>query len=334
MQSKLRLLLVNLASLTAVSTLSPLSAADWGYEQDELPQGLSAGPAKSLSAKAAKPINSQSCSSAPGKTASSVTVRANDSITPIAAAQRKEDRNKRLQARALPVTAASITAPNQAVADWIKLYAFVSEQELSPEQKGRLTEILQTKLKSARTREVTGILEFWPRVESASAASPQQKDNYKALLRALLRQQYARIAPENEAEKGLIGEILGPTRIAAAGSPPLTEDAIEAYADMACFLYEQNHPGKTVNAMDNRMVFAGVIRGKFMEAPSEKDKAAMAIFDLTWSKFKILWDGANEHNKQKLLAAWTHKNATTAGAMPTDPTLDAVLKNGPWSPRN
>jgi hypothetical protein len=313
------------------------AGSEWGYESEpEKPVGLSAGPAKSLGGHSAESPNKLPKAQASNKEALTQAKQNTAAKTEhpqsggLSAARRSQSR---LQARALPPCAIPGDRNEQALHYWIKLFEFAGSQPLTAEQKEQINQRLKSKLSSPQAADVTGILQFWPRVESAAAASPEQKDNYKGLLRALLRLSERKSEQSDPDYAGLIGEVLGPTRVAAPGTPPLTEDAIEAYADMACFLYEQGHPGKTVNADDNRMVFAGVIRNKFMEAPSEKDKNAMANFDLTWSRFKILWTGADEQGRQKLLAAWGHKS-TAGGAERKDPTLEAVLNNGPWSHAN
>lgn len=330
------------AALILVCLCAPLAQGldEWGYEDVPAPKlGISAGPALSLSG----------AHSAKGRAAALTTAGAQtvSGTRPLVRASIKEARTSgprsakpasqqagRLQARALPPHDPPAGRNERAVQTWMKLYTFVSEQNLTDELKSQIRDNLKSRLDSPRAPEVTGILEFWPRVESATAASTDQKDNYKSLLRSLLRFQGRKASAAGSQDSELISAVLGPTRIAAPGSPPLTEEAVEAYADMACFLYEQSHPGKTVNALDNRMVFASVIRSKFIEAPTAKDRDAMANFDLSWAKFKILWTGADERGRQMLLAAWTHKNGTAGGAKTTDPTVEAVLHNGPWSEPN
>jgi hypothetical protein len=260
-----------------------------------------------------------------------------NSISPaapsISSSKKSKDASGRLQARALPPQLPATDKIGRAIQFWGQLYEFAGGSALTADQRNRLNESLRAKVDASEAdKKVTGILEFWPRVESATAASQDQKENYKALLRALLRLESQRLAATDSKSAELISEVLGPARVAAPGTPPLTEDAIEAYADMACFLYEEGHPGKTVNAIDNRMVFASVIRSKFIEAPTQKDKDVMANFDLSWSKFKILWSGADESGRKRLLAAWTHKDdATASSTTPKDPTLDSVMHKGPWA---
>lgn len=315
------------------------SSDEWGYDHEPTPPvGLSAGPAKSMALPAVKgaerpkqkQLSQNEKTNSPIKSPGPITLAAKGG----AAGKKTKDSSGRLQARALPSQLPIADKLGRAIQCWEQLYEFAGGATLTADQKVRLSENMRAKVETSEVdnRKVTGILEFWPRVESAAAASQDQKENYKTLLRALLRLESQRLAATDAKQAELISEILGPARVAAAGTPPLTEDAIEAYADMACFLYEEEHPGKTVNAMDNRMVFASVIRSKFIEAPTQKDRDVMANFDLSWSKFKILWSGANETGRRKLLAAWTHKNdATTSGTMPKDPTLESVMHKGPWA---
>jgi hypothetical protein len=115
--------------------------------------------------------------------------------------------------------------------------------------------------------------------------------------------------------------------VAVAGNPAFTEEAVEAYADMACFLYEESNPGKSINAFDNRAMFASVVCEKFRNAPSAKDKDAMAAFDLSWSKFKCAWESASEPTRKAMLAALQKTGANAAGATAGDMLLKSVLDN-------
>lgn len=321
------------ATIFLLCASKQVSAAEWGYENEVLPPtGLSAGPALSLT-------GAKKETKAPAAKSAAAALKTSDSTSAIlkpGQAQGKSStaassQGKRLQARALPPNAKPLDRNSQAIEYWLKLYAFASDLDLDREVKEKARQYLKTCLESAQASQVTGILEFWPRVESAAAASPEQKENYKTLLRALLRVEAGKASAAGSREQEIISAVLGPVRIAAQGTPPLTEDATEAYANMACFLYEQSHPGKTVNATDNRLVFASVIRTKYIEAPTGKDRDAVANFDLSWARFKILWTGADEQGRQKLLAQWTHKDATAGSAQVSDPTLDAVLHKGPWN---
>ncbi|OPZ80530.1 MAG: hypothetical protein BWY75_03781 [bacterium ADurb.Bin425] len=88
--------------------------------------------------------------------------------------------------------------------------------------------------------------------------------------------------------------------MAEPGPPPLTEEAVKAYADMTCFLYSKKHPDKSVDQDDNREIFAGVIRDRFLSAPSEKARFAMCNFDLTWAAFRCKYLDAPAAEKQRL----------------------------------
>lgn len=320
--------LILLAQIPAQALLqnSPAAASEWGYENEVPPAtGLSAGPCGLLNG-----IKTDK-KTAPAKPAAAYKGLESPPGKPVAKSPANQSaQGKRLQARALPPNA-PLDRNGQAVEDWLKLYAFASGVDLDQELKERARANLRSRLDTLQAGQVTGILDFWPRVESAAAASPEQKENYKALLRALLRIEAGKASAAGSGEQEIISQVLGPVRVAAQGTPPLTEDATEAYADMACFLYEQSHPGKTVNATDNRLVFASVIRTKFIEAPTQKDRDAVANFDLSWARFKILWTGADEKVKERLLAQWTHKESTAGGAPASDPTLEAVLHKGPWN---
>lgn len=232
----------------------------------------------------------------------------------------------------------------QAVEAWLELYQFVSmDEELTEPQQKLAQQSLYAKLLTGQSSEVLSILEFWPTVKRVAQLMPAQQNNYKDLFKALLRLQLraaqatqSNLSETASGELELISQLLGPERVAVPGDPPLTDAAIKAYADMACFIFEQNHPGRTVDAEDNRTMFANVICDKYRNAPDGASKEAMLNFDLTWAKFKILWTKGTEADRQQMLSQW-NTGAKPVTATPvvqrppvSDVTLAAVLNNGPW----
>lgn len=217
----------------------------------------------------------------------------------------------------------------QVIHSWLQLYALMSPDKLTEDQLKRFSERVAKCVNGKDRVHFEAILTFWPLVQKEIKREPEQGNNFRDLFRALSRVEM-RTGEINPAEAVVLSEVLGPQRIAVPGDPALYEDAVEAYADMACFMYAENHPGKTIDALDNRTIFASVIYRKFKEAPSLSDKLAMANFALKWSKFKILYADANEVEKAKLV----QRISGMASAVPkmdiSNAALDAVLTKGPW----
>jgi len=242
--------------------------------------------------------------------------------------------------RAGAVKPAAVKAPSpqelkeqQSAQCWLKLYSLASPNELTEEQRSGLRHYLQVKLKSPDQAQFMAITDYWPAVEKAIDQGTDPRNSYRDLFRALLRLQERALRAaksDSTADADVIAELLGPLRIAVPDTPPLTEDSINAYADMACFFYEQKNPGKTLDAIDNRTLFAKMICDRFRDAPTQKDKLAMINFDLSWAKLKILWAAADVAHRQKLLQQWSAGGATIGGVKP-DATLDTILNHGPWT---
>lgn len=281
---------------------------------------------------------------------------------PIAGLAQKENQNQHL-ALMQPITSPSNQdKATQAVACWLEIFEFVSNSRLLEGQKAHYRKFLLGEIRSARQQEMLTVLDFWPDISLSIKNCQEESQSYKDLMRALLRvlerrnakqpleltataQRLGEVAAVNAAKpKGnpkktetidnqeaeeIFSEILGPLAIAQTGCPPLTEDAINAYADMACFLYEQTHPGKTLDATDNRLLFAKLICERYREAPSTKDKEAMVNFDVTWAIFKLLWKKADADDRQALIAHWSGVTATPLAAK-IDANLDKLLRQGPW----
>jgi hypothetical protein len=289
-------------------------AYDWGYE-DTSTQGASTSPSNSAT-KSGASINKKKVSpSTKGQsaTAKSTNQSAVHAGNPFArsSAKPKED----------PST--------QTTDSWLQLYSLVSSQPLTNDLINEIKTDLGKKLKTDKKAQVMQISKFWPQVQKNIADQPDAKSLFATLFRALLRLQLGSNTTDAE-DKNILSQVLGPVRIAVPGDPPLTEEAVDAYNDMACFLYEQKNPGKTIDAIDNRTIFASVIAKKFDEAPNHLAKTAMANFALTWSKFKLVWANANDATRNSLLAQF---QGTSSGAKVAiaDPFTETILHNGPWS---
>ncbi len=171
---------------------------------------------------------------------------------------------------------------------------------LPDETRKRLEKILFEKLEQ-NVPEYIGISSAWRPLRPKVTEDLDYKESYRLLFRSLLHHAVGRIeptAPEAEA----IQEILGPARIAEMGPPILTEDAINAYSDMTCFLYQKRHPDHTVEGDDNRQLFAEVIRQKYTDAPNPESKKAMCNFDITWASFRCRYLDANAQAKRTNLS--------------------------------
>jgi hypothetical protein len=213
-------------------------------------------------------------------------------------------------------------------AQWVELYSLVSTDPLTDEQKTRLEEKL-VKAAAKGSKGLDAIDKFWPQVKKVCLANVEQQANYRDLLRALFRLELRDSKP-NPLENEIVSEVIGPERIAVPDKPPLTEDAVEAYADMTCFIYNQTHPGKTVDALDNRTVFVGTLEKRYMNTANPLEKLAMSNFALKWGKFKVLYADANETDKDKLFKRISGASPESLRKDITNTTLDALMNNGPW----
>jgi hypothetical protein len=226
----------------------------------------------------------------------------------------------------------------QASSYWLELFDLISDNSLDVPNKQKIKQYLSNKAKQspASMQAVLSINTYWPKVKDVITKNEEQKANYRDLFKSLLRMSNDANKSNTSSSDGediitdVIVQVLGPVRIAIAGNPALTEDSINSYADMACFLYEQKHPGKTIDADDNRLVFATVIREKFQNAPSIAAKQAMANFSLSWSKFKIAWVQANDETRHSMVDHLASDGVNTALILKNNPVLDSVLKQWQW----
>lgn len=249
---------------------------------------------------------------------------------------------KPLRAKAQPYKAPpGPPSESQVVSEcWQQMFQVAGDQKLTDEQKGAIDSLVKKRLSggSQSAGEAKAIRTFWPKVTSYLVAHPEQKENYSQLLRALLRWRArmqaqtlgdAKLDAFASDENVLINEVLGPVRVAVDGEVPFTEEAVNAYSDMACFIFEQRNPNKSVNANDNREMFAKVVCEKYHRAPTAKDCAAMAAFDLSWAKFKIAWQQSDESGRGIMLSKLAGQGAGVAWAQVKDPLLEQVLTSWP-----
>ncbi|MBS1956764.1 MAG: hypothetical protein JST89_21425 [Cyanobacteria bacterium SZAS-4] len=344
-----------LSALLMTSQTTAL-AADWGYDESKQPTELKASPAKSLQPKSANPFARTPSPSAASKAAASASHAATStegadapeelkatpaalslspkpSTHPPAKASLKTtpkvpaSAKSAAAARSKPATSAG---KGTAVDQWLELFDLVSKEQVTADQKTRYAEALNHKLTTPRGVEVSQITEFWPEVRGRIKNSEDEKSAFAAFFRALLRF-VLKSKTVTEDDSTVLSELLGPERISVPGDPPLTEESVDAYGDMTCFMYEQAHPGKTIDAMDNRTVFASVIARKYSEAPTDKDKRAMANFSLSWSKFKVTWLSANESDRKQLFEQYTMGKPPSSDIK--DPLITTIFANGPWHPK-
>lgn len=234
---------------------------------------------------------------------------------------------------------AAVDKNMQAARCWLQLFQACNKQPMDYTQQKRVEAYLlgKSRLGGKYSEEVLSILKFWPKMMSELRNKPEMEMHYADLFRALLRL-YEKTGSEKVEIEGspytsdtdVITELLGLERLAVSGSPSFSEDAVNAYADMAIFIYEQTHAGRTIDGPDNRTVFAKVVVQKFNDAPTDADRRAMASFDLAWAKFKIIWFDADEGTRKVLLDKLVQKGAASSLSVTKNPLLETVLSNWPW----
>lgn len=309
--------LCGLMLLTAQSALGQ----DWGYDEVQ-----PSSPAKAGSPNGgANKVSGTKQSIAPP---SKATKTAPKSTTAPAKSQKPGGLSAGAAGK-LPAAADQLTAADSVSQSWVELFELVACQPLSDAQKCRYAATIGRLTHGPLREELVAIQSFWPAVAPRIKASAEFRESFRSLFKSLLRMQ-ERAKALDEERSAIVAEVLGPERVADLGPPPLTEDAVDAYADMACFLYEQKNPGKTIDATDNRAVFASVVLNKFKDAPTEADKRSMVNFAVTWARFRIIYAEASDNEKARLLGELEKKGTATVAGL-SNPTVDHILRNGPWS---
>jgi anti-sigma28 factor (negative regulator of flagellin synthesis) len=339
---------MSLIAAYSIACSSPEVFADWGYDQSDKNARQNAskpGASGDWSAhetdELTRPVpTSQSArtsqSKRPGQKATGAATETKSPATRTAMFSQPDEINldKSMRVRQAKVETAKqqiLEVNEKLVNQWLELYGLVSKEPLTDEQQSRFKQKLMAVAAAQKpgVSSFSSIQKFWPQVKSCCHQNVEQQANYRELFRALMRLEvHDKQANPNEVE--LINEVLGLERIAVPENPPLTEEAVEAYADMTCFIYAQTHPGKTVDALDNRTVFVATLEHRYLNEATPLEKLAMSYFALKWSKFKVLYGDADESDKQKLFKRISGLTPESLRKDITNSTLDAVLNNGPW----
>jgi hypothetical protein len=319
---------------------TPGLAADWGY--DDMSGAHTEAP--SADESAARPAGARSngprTTLKSGQKAKKNSGRSNNSQTSSAAAAPGQTRRKPpVESDENSLSTGTVEAPAKApgpeeiaarkkveeLKSWMEVFALAASSSTEDDRNqiltlGTLPADTRKKLEKMTFEkldqnlpEYLGITAVWKPLSQKIAEDIDYKESYRLLFRSLLRHAVSRIeatAPEAEA----IQELLGPARIAEMGPPILTEDAINAYSDMTCFLYQKRHPDHTVEGDDNRQLFAEVIRQKYTDAPNPAAKKAMCNFDVTWASFRCRYLDANAAEKDKLITTISGEKGDTGAA--------------------
>ncbi len=314
---------VALSALSLSFAISAAHASEWGYDDQAVGQSAKAeslGDSKDASIKKVNASGKRNAKVGSGKAKSSA-------ATLTQSKKSKPD---------VPAVSTNMTVDN-----WLNLLGLVAPipdsgqlpegprylNQLTEDQRERFGNTLKNLIAQDKRGEFASINAYWKRLNERMK-DVDQRGNYRLLFRALLSMR-ADAADVSDAEKEMIFEALGPKRIAEPGPPPLTEDAIHAYTDMACFLYDYSHPGKTVDADDNRELYGLMVRDKFKKAPSDKDRVAMNNFPLNWAKFRILYQDADEE-KRKVMAERIASPEGLKGMNNRNEMLESVLSAPSW----
>lgn len=332
-----RLLLVLLASNLAFSQYSgapALAQGDWGYEDkttvspDKTAPALPALPASRPSATEKAKVPAKTL--APAK----ILVPAKE-LAPAKPAVLKKPQ--------VEASGPIVTLDDSRC--WLELFALCASSSneddrkevlelatLSLEQKNRLGKLVESKLKAPNNSWV-GVAAIWKPLRPRILKEMDVKESYRLLFRALIRHQLSKVQ-ESSADIELLQDLLGAVRIADPGPPVLTEDAVNAYSDMTCFLYQKRKPDRSVDGDDNRQTFALVIKDRFVRAPNLAAKTAMTNFDLTWACFRCRFLDVSDDQQEKLsalMASGDSKSSAQLKAELVSPTMLKIFALGPWS---
>lgn len=297
-------------------------AQDWGYEysNSEPQTGKVSQPPTKVQKQAAPapPCAVQRSSQAPTKASTASTPRASDQAPPTS----QPLTEKQCWLELFAVCASSPVDDDRK--DLEKLATLASEQ------KKELEAFIDKRSDSLAYKALAPI---WKELRPRIFSELDYKDSYRLLFRALLRHALGDAKTSLSAsEKEMFQTLLGPARISEMGPPTLTEDAINAYADMTCFLFQKRKPDRSIDGEENRQVFADVIKQRYMQAPDLRAKQAMCNFDLTWACFRCRYLALNESGQarlSKLMAGGDGKGELKAEL--TNPEMLKIFAMGPWS---
>ncbi len=312
-------LLILLLTSGQLPTVAALAQGDWGYEDKSALSPAKVTPQATESNAAANKVKLPA-KAAPAKSA----------VLKKAQVEPSEPRE--------PIVAIDDTR------SWLEIFALCASSNidddrkevlnlatLSSDQKIRLTKLITSKL-AAPVNNFVGVAPLWKALRPRVLQELDVKESYRLLFRALIRH-YLSKNKETSADIELLQDLLGAVRIVDLGPPVLTEDAVNAYSDMTCFLYQKRKPDRSVDGDDNRQTFALVIKDRFVRAPNLAAKTAMTNFDLTWACFRCRFLDVTTEQQEKLsalMASGDSKSSAQLKAELVSPTMLKIFALGPW----
>ncbi|MBU6451508.1 MAG: hypothetical protein KGS72_07005 [Cyanobacteria bacterium REEB67] len=303
----------------ALQSSNPAMALDWGY--DEIPAAKASMTGPGPAALPANPKGTKiKANSASGRQAATVRAKTGSETAPDETSlnspgpQSRRESEKEVAAKEPTPQEIAAREKTRDLRSWMQIYALAASSASEDDRNqilglNTLNEGLRKKLEKSTFEKLEtdvpqykGVSAIWQPISVKVVADIDYKESYRLLFRSLLRHALGHM-DQSSSEAEPLHEILGPTRIAEMGPPILTEDAINAYSEMTCFLYAKNHPDHTLEGDDNKQLFADVIRQRYHDAPNPEAKKAMCNFDLTWAAFRCRYLDSSESEKAKLLAS-------------------------------
>jgi|GEM_PF-6961508 len=187
--------------------------------------------------------------------------------------------------------------------------------ELTPEQRAEYKEGLVEAWKSRRQDKIDGYYNLVKVREQFEQKNPQEQDLLReGVLTELLERE--RQNSRDAFARWFVGVYDAAHRPIAAGNPPLTSHAADAYADMVAFIINDSLRRKalTPNRQFKDLV-ARVLVAEYGRYPAEQQKA-IAQMPFLWKELSYVWPRLSESQRDTFRQQWAPMVASLTSGVP------------------
>jgi hypothetical protein len=220
-----------------------------------------------------------------------------------------------------PIAAGNPPLTESMVSHYITFVGWLFEIPLTQPLKDRQRAMLLEDWKKPKDLESDMTVLNWQLEMAHYKNGPAERDYVRSLAQPdLIKKMRSRQA--NSDAQSLVTAYDAAHRPLAAGNPPLTREASDAWTDIFCFVRNQSgapHLEATQAVKDD---FAHALTENWAKYPPEQQKD-LAEMPQKWAMLRLAWLTGKDADRQKILASW---QPAVNPSQPADPRLTAALE--------
>lgn len=219
-------------------------------------------------------------------------------------------------------------------------FEWLLDAKLTAEQHKEFRQSLVDDWKSGKQDDIDGTVNVLKFADQLDQKTPQEREAYRQVLQAKLLEQM-RAQPQNTLSQWVLNIYDSAHKAIAAGNPPLTQQTVDAYAEIISFMARQSLGNRAFTA-DRQ--FKNILRQALVARYSQlgaAQQAALAKIPMVWALVQAKWPSTPESEKQAARKEWraeleamlstSNQNQAPAasansGGQDSSESLDAMIK--------